>query len=239
MENTDWYEKYSNYLKTIYNNAKKISPNPLEVVQVHGDRYEHLLYEGLHIYHSSSGNIIVSQESLYYGNRKNYHNKALFGMELDTVAGFEICYLEGYDKYSHKPIMIEYTKPTNEEPSVNLHDSSHFAIRAIEGGKGFEWLDSDKRGIELDIEKELEKGYKRLSVQDFKIIYSKAFNLISKVKQLALKSLTIPDSTNPLDNGTITPEEALKSALDGLTLDEKNKVGKKEPTEKEPTNYEQ
>ena len=220
---------------------KKTSPNPLEVVQVHGDRYEHFLYEGLHIYHSSSGNIIVSQESLYYENRKNYHKKALFGMELDAVGGFEICYLEGYEKYPIKPIMIEYTKRIvdEEEPTANLHDFSHFAIRSVEGGKGFEWLDSDKRGIELDIEKELEKGYKRLSVQDFKIIYSKAFNLISKVKQLALKSLTIPDSTNPLDNGTITPEEALKSALDGLTLDEKNKVGKKEPTEKEPTNYEQ
>ena len=63
--------------------------------------------------------------------------------------------------------------------------------------------------------------------------------MISKVKQLALKSLNIPNSTNPLDNGTITPEEALQSALDGLTFEEKNNVGIEIPTKGELTNDEQ
>lgn len=40
-------------------------------------------------------------------------------------------------------------------------------------------------------------------------------------------------------NGTITPEEALQSSLDGLTLDEKKNVGKKIKTKGEPTYDEQ
>ena len=220
------FEKYSNYLKNIYNIAIKTSPNPLEVLEINGDKYEHLLYEGLHIYHSSSGDITVSQESIYNGNEMDFNNKVLLSLDLNTVGGFEVCYLEGYDKNLNKPIMIKYTKrKIEEEPSVDLNDFSCFAIRVIEEGKGWEWLDNRKGGLELDIEKELEKGYKRLSSekgsQDLKRIYSKAFNLISKVKQLALKSLNIPNSTNPLDNGTITPEEALQSSLDGLTFEEK------------------
>ena len=229
MEKTDGYEKYSNYLKNIYNNAKKISLSPLEVLEIREDRYEHFLYEGLHIYHSSSGDITVSQESIYNGNKIDFNNKVLFNLDLNTVEGFEVCCLEGYDKNLNKPIMIEYTKRKieEEEPSVNLNDFSYLAIRVIEGGKGWEWLENRKGGLELDIEKELEKGYNRLSSekgsQDLKRIYSKAFNLISKVKQVALKSLNIPNSTNPLDNGTITLEKALKSSLDGLTFEEKKK----------------
>lgn len=244
MKKTDGYEKYSNYLKNIYNIAIKTSPNPLEVLEINGDKYEHLLYEGIHIYHSSSGDITVSQESIYDGNEMDFNNKVLLSLDLNTVGGFEVCRLEGYGKNFFKPIMIEYTKrKIEDEPSVDLNDFSCFAIRVIEGEKGWEWLDNRKGGLELDIEKELEKGYKRLSSekgsQDLRRIYIKAFNLISKVKQLALKSLNIPNSTNPSDNGTITPEEALQSALDGLTFEEKNNVGIEIPTKGELTNDEQ